>query len=131
LHDPKFYPNDADLDQTPETKCIYNDFNKDDWKNKHDSCRRLYFKAMSKAMAMECSGEVFMMTNGNLQGGEGVPLDGIWWETEFPTLIDGKRKEAGKGEVTKVSTPPPLLKKLSYRSVSALTFLVDHLSPSR
>jgi hypothetical protein len=112
LHAKKYYPDEAHLDLTPEAKCIYNDFKKTDWEKKHDSCRRLYFKAMSKAMAMECKGTVYVMTNAQLNKGQGVPLDGIWWETEFPTLIDPKREEAGKGKIDKVSTPLCPLRKL-------------------
>lgn len=56
--------------------------------------------AMSKAMAMECSGEVFLMSSSNLLKNEYVPENGIWWETEFPTLIDGNRPPDKK--VTKV-----------------------------
>ena len=64
--------------------------------------------AMSKAMAMECSGEVFVMTDAKLKDDDAetgtivqVPENGIWWQVEFPTLYDGNRP-ANK-RVTKVS----------------------------
>jgi len=65
---------------------------------------------MSKAMAMECKGEVFLMTNSDLSGTrpegkkEKVPVDGIWWQVEFPTLIDDARPADKK--ITKVSPEP-------------------------
>jgi hypothetical protein len=106
LHEAKYYPveyspDEKNVDRTPEARCIYEDFTSEDYGRKHDSCRRLYFKAMSKAMAMECSGEVYVMTTANLRRKEEFPEDGIWWETEFPTLIDGGRSD--DKQVTKVS----------------------------
>jgi len=76
-------------------------------------------------MAMECSGEVYVMTNTRLDQDIGVPLDGIWWEVEFPTLIDESR--AADKKVTKVSTcglSVPVLLSLTF------AFLTDQLSPS-
>ncbi|KAI4628669.1 hypothetical protein J4E83_003222 [Alternaria metachromatica] len=110
LHPPKFYPNKNDLDKTPEAKCIYQDQRDQDYDANFDGCQRLYFKSMSKAMAMECKGEVFLMTNSDLSGTrpegkkEKVPVDGIWWQVEFPTLIDDARPADKK--ITKVSTEP-------------------------
>jgi hypothetical protein len=62
---------------------------------------------MSKAMATQCSGEVFLMTTTNLKEKQDVPENGIWWQVEFPTLIDETRAEDKK--ITKVSTYPPHL----------------------
>jgi hypothetical protein len=78
----------------------------DDYDNRVDGCQRLYFKSMSKAMAMECSGEVYVMTNADFAKREEVPEDGIWWQVEFPTLIDEARSADKK--ITKVSSHPPL-----------------------
>ncbi|EAT90565.1 hypothetical protein SNOG_02353 [Parastagonospora nodorum SN15] len=100
LHDKKFYPNPKNWEETPEARCIYEDALKTDMGNKINGCQRLYFMAMSKAMAMECTGEVFVMTTADLQQEKNVPENGIWWETEFPTLIDGNRPQDKK--VTKV-----------------------------
>jgi hypothetical protein len=80
--------------------------------------------SMSKAMAAECSGEVFLLTMTKLNIGKDVPEDGIWWEVEFPTLIDPSRAEDKK--VTKVSNPPSW--KLPRQRT--LTTLVDHIHPS-
>ncbi|PVH91997.1 hypothetical protein DM02DRAFT_544625 [Periconia macrospinosa] len=113
LHDEKYYPNFYDLDKTPESKCIALDREENDEERGHDSCQRLYFKAMSKAMAMECSGEVFMMTSSELRKKHKTPENGIWWQVEFPTLIDGNRPADKK--VTKVM---PNLKK---KEVDALS----------
>ncbi|KAF1842947.1 uncharacterized protein K460DRAFT_356738 [Cucurbitaria berberidis CBS 394.84] len=57
--------------------------------------------SMSKAMAAECSGEVFLMTMTNLEDKKPVPEDGIWWQVEFPTLIDENRPANKK--VTKIT----------------------------
>jgi hypothetical protein len=82
---------------------------------------------MSKAMAMECRGEVFVMTMTNLEKNEKVPTDGIWWEVEFPTLIDPNRPPEKK--VDKVSIPPALI--IHFQEVSsALTFPADNLPSS-
>jgi hypothetical protein len=105
LHDQKYYPNPDRPEETPESICIYRDYFPNDIKVHFDGCQRLYFKAMSKAMAMECSGEVFVMTNANLRKPDPVTEDGIWWQVEFPTLIDGNR--APEKKVTKVSISPP------------------------
>lgn len=101
MHDNKFYPNPDKWEDTPETRCIWDDVDEKDAEKKINGCRRLYFMAMSKAMAMECSGEVYVMTTANLQKDQDVPANGIWWEVEFPTLIDGNRPADKK--VTKVS----------------------------
>lgn len=54
---------------------------------------------------MECKGEVFLMTNADLNmKEEKVPEDGIWWQVEFPTLIDDARPADKK--ITKVSPEP-------------------------
>jgi hypothetical protein len=103
LHDRKYYPNKDHPEETPESICIYKDWLKSDYGNNIDGCQRLYFKAMSKAMAMECSGEVFLMTNADLNDNTKVPEDGIWWQVEFPTLFDGNR--APEKKITKVSIP--------------------------
>jgi hypothetical protein len=104
LHDRKYYPEKSNLDATPETKCAFLDREEDDRKEGHSGCQRLYFMSMSKAMAAECSGEVFLMTMTKLNEQANVPEDGIWWQVEFPTLIDEKRPENKK--VTKVCIFP-------------------------
>jgi hypothetical protein len=96
LHDKKFYPNILNWAETPEIRCIFEDVHEDDKNDKINGCQRLYFMAMSKAMAMECSGEAFLMSSSNLLENERVPEDGMWWETEFPTLIDGNRPQDKK-----------------------------------
>ncbi|KAF1839132.1 hypothetical protein BDW02DRAFT_615487 [Decorospora gaudefroyi] len=101
LHDRKYYPKGEDLDATPETKCAYQDAEKTDKDLGINGCQRLYFMSMSKAMATQCSGEVFLMTMTDLHGNEEAPEDGIWWQVEFPTLIDEKREESKK--VTKIT----------------------------
>lgn len=101
MHARKYYPKYGDLDATPEVKCAYLDAEAGDLKARKNGCQRLYFMSMSKAMATECSGEVFVMTMTDLNSGELVPDDGIWWQVEFPTLIDEKR--AADKKVTKVS----------------------------
>jgi hypothetical protein len=82
---------------------------------------------MSKAMAMECRGQVFVMTMTKLDKDEKVPTDGIWWEVEFPTLIDPNRPPEKK--VDMVSIIPALIIEFQEGS-SALTFSVDHLPSS-
>ena len=83
--------------------------------------------SMSKAMATQCSGEVFLLTMTDLKQKADVPEDGIWWQVEFPTLIDETR--AGDKKVTKVSTsPPPPPRKLARQWVLINT--VDHIPPS-
>jgi hypothetical protein len=130
LHDRKYYPTEwkdgkkdsAFLDESLETKCAYLDREDNDEKDEIIGCQRRYFMSMSKAMAAECSGEVFLMTRadlGDLKRKEGeeqklvkTPENGIWWQVEFPTLIDPNRPK--EKEITKVSTslPPPLRKLL-------------------
>jgi hypothetical protein len=105
LHDRKYYPKADNLDATPEVKCAYLDYDENDQKDGISGCQRRYFMSLSKAMATQCSGEVFVMTMTNLQEDKDVPVDGIWWQVEFPTLIDPNRAEDKK--VTKVSTSPP------------------------
>jgi hypothetical protein len=99
------------LDATPELKCAYLDAEDDDLKDGISGCRRRYFMSMSKAMASQCSGEVFVMTTTNLKKKEPVPENGIWWEVEFPTLIDERRAEDKK--VTKVNAFPTSLQWLT------------------
>ncbi|KAF2756600.1 hypothetical protein EJ05DRAFT_69860 [Pseudovirgaria hyperparasitica] len=106
LHDIKYYPYGKDLDKSPESRCIYEDWEKTDYDNKINGCQRLYFMAMSKAMAMECKGEVFVMTNADLMSGDPVPIDGIWWQVEFPTLFDGNRPADKKvDKITYIQVP--------------------------
>ncbi|KAH8728381.1 hypothetical protein GQ44DRAFT_784073 [Phaeosphaeriaceae sp. PMI808] len=100
LHDRKYYPKHDNLDATPEVKCAYLDAEPKDLERSFSGCQRRYFMSMSKAMATECSGEVFLMTMTDLVKKAEVPEDGIWWQVEFPTLIDEKRAEDKK--VTKV-----------------------------
>jgi hypothetical protein len=106
LHQRRYYPRHDKLDETPETKCAYLDV-KDKDKDKDVNfigCQRRYFMSMSKAMATKCSGEVFMMTMADLDDPKiDVPEDGIWWQVEFPTLIDEKNRAQDK-KITKVST---------------------------
>lgn len=102
LHDRKYYPKANALDETPEVKCAYLDMHEEDLKNQFSGCQRRYFMSMSKAMAAECSGEVFLLTTSDLVREKDVPENGIWWEVEFPTLIDERRPQDKK--VTKVST---------------------------
>jgi hypothetical protein len=120
-----YYPDKDNLDATPEVKCAYLDVGKDDYKNKFNGCQRLYFMSMSKAMAAECSGDVFVMTTANLKENEDVPEDGIWWQVEFPTLIDPNRAEDKK--ITKVSTCHRLIWKLERHWV--LINLLDYIHP--
>ncbi|KAF2821073.1 hypothetical protein CC86DRAFT_386620 [Ophiobolus disseminans] len=47
--------------------------------------------SMSKAMASQCSGEVYLLTSTNLNDKQDVPENGILWQVEFPTLIDPNR----------------------------------------
>lgn len=120
MHDKKFYPNPKNnFAETPEAQCIFEDTEGvKDMRAGRDGCQRSYFRAMSKAMAMKCSGEIFMMTNFPLhkkeypedffdeddymiEGHPAVPEGGIWWDSEFPTLFDPKRPDNVK--VTKVS----------------------------
>ncbi|KAH7389371.1 hypothetical protein DE146DRAFT_161202 [Phaeosphaeria sp. MPI-PUGE-AT-0046c] len=101
LHDRKYYPKGDNLDATPEVKCAYKDAEEQDEKNGYSGCQRLYFMSMSKAMATECSGEVFVMTMTDLKEKQNVPTNGIWWEVEFPTLIDPNRPADKK--VTKIT----------------------------
>jgi hypothetical protein len=126
LHDRKYYPKDTDLDATPETKCAFLDYKKDDAKQGHNGCQRLYFMSMSKAMASECSGEVFLMTMTNLHGKNNVPEDGIWWQVEFPTLIDKRRPENKK--ITKVS--PSHKAPLGACALIDVDKTADHIYPS-
>ena len=85
---------------------MFLDAEEQDKDNHYDGCQRSYFRAMSKAMAMKCKGEVFVMTSTDLRGGKDVPVQGIWWDTEFPTLIDPKRPEGLKIEkVSKLVAP--------------------------
>jgi hypothetical protein len=105
LHAPKYYPNFDNLDATPELKCAMLDSEKTDKDREFNGCQRLYFMSMSKAMASECSGEVFLMTMTDLREKIDVPKNGIWWQVEFPTLIDPNRPEDKR--ITKVSTFPP------------------------
>ncbi|KAH7082451.1 hypothetical protein FB567DRAFT_594924 [Paraphoma chrysanthemicola] len=100
LHDRKYYPDERNLDATPELKCAYLDIEPDDLRDGISGCQRRYFMSMSKAMAAQCEGEVFLMTMTDLVNNDDVPEDGIWWQVEFPTLIDEKR--AG-GKVTKIT----------------------------
>ncbi|KAF2754843.1 hypothetical protein EJ05DRAFT_503785 [Pseudovirgaria hyperparasitica] len=101
LHDDKYYPFDKDWSITPESRCAFEDFDKKDEVDKVDGCQRSYFRAMSKAMALQCSGEVFILTNGPDPDKLRVPTNGIWWDTEFPTLITGARPDDKK--VTKIT----------------------------
>lgn len=90
------------IDKTPEVKCLYLDAEKGDVDKSYNGCQRSYFMSMSKAMATQCKGEVFIMTMTNLKEEQDVPEDGIWWQVEFPTLIDPNR---GDKAVTKVGIP--------------------------
>jgi hypothetical protein len=101
LHARKYYPLKDKLNETPELKCAFLDAETTDKDLRFNGCQRLYFMAMSKAMATQCSGEVFLLTTTKLDEFHNVPEDGIWWEVEFPTLIDERRPEDKK--VTKVS----------------------------
>jgi hypothetical protein len=83
---------------------VYLDSHPRDKDDRVNGCQRLYFMSMSKAMATQCSGEVFLMTMTNLEEEVDVPENGIWWEVEFPTLIDDKR--AADKKITKVRTSP-------------------------
>jgi hypothetical protein len=83
--------------------------------------------SMSKAMAAECSGEVFLMTMTNLNKNAYVPENGIWWQVEFPALIDENRPENKK--VTKVCIFPSSSPcTLAHEQI--LTSPVDHIPPS-
>jgi hypothetical protein len=95
-----------------------------DLERKFNGCQRRYFMSMSKAMAAECSGEIFLLTTTDLEKKVDVPEDGIWLGVEFPSLIDPSRAEDKK--VTKVSNPPSW--KLPRQRT--LTTLVDHIHPS-
>lgn len=108
LHEFKYYPRDDSLNPMPELECIFQDFAASDRTTKFESCRRLYFKSMSKAMASQCSGEVFLLTTSRLHDNADVPEDGIWWQVELPGLIDPSRAQDNK--VTKVSTRFRLLR---------------------
>jgi hypothetical protein len=127
LHDLKYYPKHDDLDATPEVKCAYLDAEPEDQAKGIDGCQRRYFMSMSKAMAAECSGEVFLMTMADLEDNADVPEDGIWWQVEFPTLIDEKRAEDKK--ITKVSTSPPS-PSWKFARQWALIDLVDYIHSS-
>jgi hypothetical protein len=95
-----------------------------DLERKFNGCQRRYFMSMSKAMAAECSGEIFLLTTTDLEKKVDVPEDGIWLGVEFPSLIDPSRAEDKK--ITKVSILPHW-KLVRQRK---LTTLPDHISPS-
>jgi len=108
LHEKKYYPdNMRNPGGTPELDCIFKDAKKEDKTTHFNGCQRLYFKSMSKAMATQCKGEVFVMTMSNVAGlklepVENIPDDGIWWQVEFPTLIDNANRPKDK-QVTKIT----------------------------
>jgi hypothetical protein len=68
--------------------------------------------SMSKAMAAECEGVVYLMTRADLKNEEELvktPENGIWWQVEFPSLLDESR--AGGRKITKVSACRPFPQK--------------------
>lgn len=101
LLDKTYYPRKDRLGDTPKLRCVYQDVEDNDMRQNHNGCQRLYFMSMSKAMAKQCKGEVFLMTMTDLAGNKEVPENGIWWQVEFPTLIDPNREN----KITKVSAP--------------------------
>ncbi|KAH7070746.1 hypothetical protein BKA63DRAFT_519053 [Paraphoma chrysanthemicola] len=105
LHDRKYYPDQSNLDATPEIKCAYLDIEPNDLRDGISGCQRRYFMSMSKAMAAQCKDEVFLMTMTKLAEEKDVPEDGIWWQVEFPTLIDEKRALGKVSKITYLQVP--------------------------
>lgn len=65
--------------------------------------QRTYFKQMSKAFALMCSGAASLYT----EDPDNIPQDGIWGDTEFPTIMRDSNFDKPNGKVVGVTAFDP------------------------